>query len=357
MKIGILTFHRGPNHGGYLQVYELAKAIESFGHEVEIIDYQNPVHSSNEQFRPWVYRRPSSLWHGWRKHRAFDRAVQKLSLSRRSNEVNWSRYDTIMVGADVVWDYRDPGLGHDPTYFGNFREKFSGTLASYAPSCGTADLSQPIPDWVKSGLAGFDHISVRDITTQKLVKSAIAADSPIVMDPSWLPLRTEMARGLQSTYDRQTEQDYIVVYAHTVDDKSARSVVSYARSKKLKIIASGYPHPWADQFLSGISPLDWVRHVRNANCVFTGTFHGALYATRLGKRFAILSNPRIAAKLETPIKIAGLQSRYVDSAENIPDILEMDRNLEEDLANLKGHVLESWKYLESVLDDSASVSS
>ena len=39
--IGILTFHRGPNHGGYLQAAELVAAVRRAGHDVEIINYQN----------------------------------------------------------------------------------------------------------------------------------------------------------------------------------------------------------------------------------------------------------------------------------------------------------------------------
>ena len=56
MKIGILTFHRAYNYGAVLQAYALKKVIESFGAEVEIINYKcdqvdldhHPRYSSSE---------------------------------------------------------------------------------------------------------------------------------------------------------------------------------------------------------------------------------------------------------------------------------------------------------------------
>src|SRR5690606_18538771 len=43
MKIGVLTFHNVPNFGAFLQAYALKRVVESFGHEVQIINLKlNP---------------------------------------------------------------------------------------------------------------------------------------------------------------------------------------------------------------------------------------------------------------------------------------------------------------------------
>ena len=40
MRIGIVTFHRAVNYGAVLQAYALQKKLESYGNQVDIIDYR-----------------------------------------------------------------------------------------------------------------------------------------------------------------------------------------------------------------------------------------------------------------------------------------------------------------------------
>ena len=41
-KIGILTWHYYPNFGSALQAFALQKVISGMGHDVRIVDYENP---------------------------------------------------------------------------------------------------------------------------------------------------------------------------------------------------------------------------------------------------------------------------------------------------------------------------
>ncbi len=346
--VGILTFHRGPNHGGYLQAYESARAVASLGHDVEIINYQNEGHHRSEKFRPWVYRRPATLWHAWCKHRAFTRALGDLPLGRfttREEEIDWSRYHAVLIGADVVWDYSQERLGMDPLYFGGFRRRFDGCLASYAPSCGTADPEDGVPDWVKTGLEGFDKISVRDETTATLVRSATGREAPLVVDPTWLPIRHE--EPVNGAAHRASAGGYLAVYAFSIDPATARAIRDYASARGLRVIASGYRHRWADEFRSSLSPLQWVEFLRDAAAVFCGTFHGALYAIRLGKRFTVLPNDRIRAKLATPMKLAGLEDRWLRDPGDLEQLMELPHDHGRTLERLGPAVERSWSFLEA----------
>ena len=42
MKIGILTFHLAHNYGAVLQCYALQEVLGRMGHQVSIINYQQP---------------------------------------------------------------------------------------------------------------------------------------------------------------------------------------------------------------------------------------------------------------------------------------------------------------------------
>jgi len=348
--IGILTFHRGPNHGGYLQAAELVAAVRRAGHDVEIINYQNARHHAGERFRPWVYRRPAKLWHAWRKYRAFRRALTELPMGEftmASDSIDWNRYDAVLVGSDVVWDYSQTRLGQDPVYFGSFRAAFRGRLASYAPSCGMVDPRGAVPEWVEAGLGGFDRLSARDETTRSLVQRSTGHDCPLVVDPTWLPIA---GRGDEHSARGGKPGGYLAVYAFSIDAESARMVREYARASRLRIIASGYPHSWADEFRSSLTPSEWIEYLRNAAAVFVGTFHGALYSIRLGKRFAVLPNDHIRAKLDTPIRMAGLEDRCVACPEAIAEALDRTRDLGETLDRLQAPVALSREYLGEVLE-------
>jgi len=204
--VGILTFHRGPNHGGYLQVFELCKAVEKLGHEVEIIDFQNAHHAKTEVYRPLIYRRPSSFWHGSLKAWAFHKAKEHLPVSARyldKDKIDWNRYDTILIGADVVWDYVTESLGNEDVYFASFRNKFKGTIAAFAPSCGVADAEGPFPSYVKEGLIGFDRVAVRDEATKALYKLGFHLVTPL---KSILMLGTGRRHILRFTVLRSTRR-------------------------------------------------------------------------------------------------------------------------------------------------------
>lgn len=347
-KIGILTFHRGPNHGGYLQAYELAQAVKQLGYTAEIINYQNPTHFETERFKPWVYRRPQKLWHAFRKNLAFRKAVAKLPLSKftlNKDDINWEQYQAVLIGADVVWDYSQERLGQDKIYFGDFKNKFKGKLIAYAPSCGMAKPDQPIPDWIKSHLQEFNSLSVRDETTQRLVSNTTGIKPLLVCDPTWLPLSDPIKEeGLAEPCEK-----YIAVYGFRIESQFADEIQKYARKRGLKIYASGYTHAWADRNFSALSPMEWVDFLTKSTCVFAGTFHGALYATRLGKRFAILPNAHIKAKLATPLHIAGLEAHVIKSASDVSQILDKPVDINKTIDKLKPFVDDSLSYLKDAL--------
>lgn len=81
-KIGILTFHDGPNHGAFLQAFALMKFIEKQGYDVEVINYKNKQHIWFEEVKPLfdigMIRRPI---------RFVDFFSKKRSLKKRNKNL------------------------------------------------------------------------------------------------------------------------------------------------------------------------------------------------------------------------------------------------------------------------------
>lgn len=349
MKVGVLTFHLGPNYGGFLQAYCLQQTIAELGHEVEIINYQNQGHHASEQFRPWVYRRPHRLWHDFRKLRAFKRATREFHLSSFTTDprqVNWNAYDAIVVGSDIVWNCQDPRLGQDPVYFGRFPEPFKGRLIAYAPSIGSMPPLHTAPAWVAEGLRRFDFIRVRDEATRSFVQSQIGQDVPLVADPTWLveeetPVATRSALALP--------KDFLLVYSLRLEGEAARAIQAFAKHRGLSTVAPGHFQSWADINLAAIDPFQWADLYRRASAAVAGTFHGALYCIRAGLPFAVAGHPAINAKLATPLALTGLSQCHIDDWTQLEAVLSAPFNHDRIRQIRRDHAQASLDYLKDAL--------
>jgi len=345
MKIGILTFHLGPNHGGYLQAYCLYEYIRSMGHDVEIINYKNAHHHDRETFRPWIYRRPFKLYHAWVKERVFQKAYQELPLSEFTtdvNEVNWERYDAVVIGSDVVWDFSENRLGSDRVYFGDFGREYAGKRIAYAPSSGTTPYDTDIPDWVASGLTTMDGISARDDNTAQMVQRAIGKSPQLVVDPTWLDMAYQEDRG--------PKERNLVIYAFEVTEQEKLAIIAYARKYHLKIVALGYYLSWADRNDMKLGPLEWPKLMQRAAVVIAGTFHGTLYAIKTQSQFVTLPNERIKYRVKKPLEAAGIESRVLMDPNCLGSLLETQIDYAEVMARLQPYVDSSRDYLHTHLD-------
>lgn len=43
-RIGVLTFHNGPNYGGFLQAWHMRNAIQQAGFRCDVVNYLHPDH-------------------------------------------------------------------------------------------------------------------------------------------------------------------------------------------------------------------------------------------------------------------------------------------------------------------------
>lgn len=317
MKVGILTFHEGINHGGFFQAYSTFSFLKQNGFDVEIINYKNKTHWLLE-YKAFLWtKNPIKLIKNIIKIRMFKKAHQKFKMtdfSKNIKDIDTSKYDVIVVGSDIVWNYEWKFLGNDSVYFGKALK--AKRLISYAPSCGAVDLSSPIPDFVKDGLNKFNHISVRDENTALLVEKAIDKKAKIVLDPTFI-------------YDIQGEEiepnekeKYILVYAYHLRENEKNTIIKFAKEKRLKLISVGYSNSWCDKNIIEIGPFEWLGYFKNAEYVLTSTFHGTIFSLKYRRNFVTSTNPGIEAKIKTILETVGLSRRVI----NDTDIREVLNN-------------------------------
>jgi polysaccharide pyruvyl transferase WcaK-like protein len=348
MKIGILTFHRGANYGGFLQAWSLREAIRGLGHDVEIINYKNAMHYEAEKCRMRLGVRMDIVLKQYRKLRMWENVYPSLTDDRplitNSANINWSQYDTVVVGSDVVWDYETAKFGKDPVYFGVVPGEGPKKWIAYAPSCGKAPADR-LPATQKRGLEQFRAFGVRDQDTENLVKEACGMTATRVVDPTWLFKEAEIL-------DQKDTAPELAVYGYArFSPEAILRIKAIARRHKLKIISYGFYHKWVDKNVLNIEPFAWVDALRRARFVVTGTFHGALYSIRLGKSFCVVGNEWIKNKISAPLEMLGLEDRLVDNGDLIGSVLEAQSEEDTSLPYLKADRYrdESMKFLRDIL--------
>ena len=311
MKVGVLTFHYGANFGGFLQAYCMRQEISQAGHDCEIINYKNSHHATKERLTPRLTPRLDFYFKALKKKSAWKGAFGELvegEPATNVGEIQWADYDAIVVGSDVVWDYETEKFGSDSAYFGVVPGKDQVRWVSYAASCGRAGESELDKD-KKEGLRGFSALGVRDVATQKMVRSATDRESQIVVDPTWLA--DQEKKG-----DSEGTKAILAIYGYAkVSPEFVSAIRNFAKTHGLKVVSYGFNHQWADENRLVMTPFEWIEALREARCVVTGTFHGSLYSIRLRKAFCTINNPWISNKIRAPFDLIGNDECLVETPE------------------------------------------
>ncbi len=327
MKIGILTFHEGLNHGAYLQAFATMRVLQELGHEAIIINYKNRAHWWDEDIRPWLaYRRPIRFIDRLHKQRAFSRDHKRFNLTqftKSPKDIQQLHFDAVVVGSDVVWNYKIFGI--DDLFFGNLP---ASKIISYAPSFGWVNHGEKHPKGVAEGIHKFDSISVRDENTRKIVESITGESPPTVLDPT---LIYEFSSDEEITPRIKKLDKYILVYAYVSDPDVIFRIQKYARDNELKIISLGYRQFWCDKVYMDVGPMEWLGFYRYASAVATSTFHGTIFALKYEKDFWYIKNEKAFNRVASLAETCGLKEAFFGSDDPIvfihPEYVEVQRRL------------------------------
>lgn len=319
MKIGILTFYKGINHGATLQAYATYSILKDKGHDVELIAYRNKFHLINEVKAGFFTYRFSKFLNNAIKWVALSK-FSKTSFVQTSNfyspkKLEDLNYDFIIIGSDIVWCFKPSNCRPDPVYFGLFNTK--SNLIAYAPSIGNSDSKiDDVPDFISKGLSRFKSIAVRDYVTQKFVFEQIGINVPLVLDPTLL-LNTSKLNA-RCNYTR-----FILIYAFGQFKKETiKKIKEFCTIEGLTTIAVGYTQSWCDINKSSVGIEEWLGFFKDATYVITGTFHGTLFSILYRKQFCTIENDKINCKLEYIIDLLKLRHRMVSSSLLATEVLK-----------------------------------
>ena len=330
-KIGILTFHRAMNYGAILQVYALQKKI---GNNCVVLDYRNQdtfekdytlnffkkkgLKNKIKCFMKWIILPKSNykLYIKGKKLRKFlETNIECSPILNKQNVAEFVKNNikTVVVGSDQVWNM---GLSnYDYTYVLDFCEEHEKKVSYAASFGGYKNFNENMLQCLKN----FNSVTVREKEGVDLL-AEIGVESKVVLDPTFLH-----EKSFWENFSKDVavpKEKYVLIYTVAKQTNLYREAVEYAKNHNCAIYSLSEIKKSFFKYkgVFNSSAEEFIGYVKNAECVFTTSFHGMALSINLNKEFyyelskeKINNNSRIIHIAET----LGLESREIKNNKNI----------------------------------------
>jgi len=326
MKAGIITFHRALNYGALLQAYALKTAIESIGHDADILDYRNAKLEAPYVLQPFLKQKgvKNKLKYVLKarrekeKRRRFDgfRAKQ-LGIApgegytkQTISQVN-GQYDRFFTGSDQVWN--PAAHDFDQNYYLDFvnnKEK----KYSYAASFGVSKLENDYEAQVGKLLDEFTCCSVREEQGAKIVNELSKTPVRVDLDPVFLLTKENWAKNFQ--FAQPTEKYALMYHFELTDTQIKMARCCYEAGYKIKFIGKPIRSvlDFPCEYIPAAGPKEFAELFYGASFVITNSFHGTAFAINFGVPMAVeylQKTSKVNSRLENILQITGLTDRRI----------------------------------------------
>lgn len=326
-KVGLLTFHRTNNFGSYLQAYGLYKAIVQLGYDCEIIDYRSTSIEGREGLLKGQRERglkslAKRVLYGHRlKKKAFNLHKFFYKHTQFSPEYTHAdienvedRFDKIVVGSDLVWDTTI--TNNDYTFMLDFVKDCSKKVA-FASSVGNI-VERDKDEKCKTLLMEFSRIAVRENDAKGWIEGFYQGQVDWVCDPTMLL----DCREWDALCSKPLKKKYVLVYFNSDNGKCLEDAKAYARKENCSAIMIGYGKKLKGvKTVAPTSLTEFLSLVKNAERVFTASYHGMLFSIYFNTPFLFYTRAQKSRVLSLANKL-GVKECCGDKIDisNIPPI-------------------------------------
>ncbi len=353
-KVYLLTFHGSVNYGAVLQAYALYKTLNLMGSDCKVIDYNRKRHHKNflaiqktgiKSIVVQLLKLPSK----YSLHKKFDdftKSNMRLTNSYNGHnalfEGEFERDAVYITGSDQVFNCQ---LTDDNFhYYFDFTD--SPNKYSYAASFGVSEIDDwKSKDEVLRLLKQFNKISVREESGQKIITKHLGIDSKVVCDPTFLIDKEQWSKVAKPIQ----HENYIALFMLSKNEELIKQAKSFAKEKGLKIINLAYTVKGIDgiEDRKNLCPQEWLGYIKNAQYVFTNSFHGFALSLNFNKQVWVA-----LSKIGRNSRIVDLANRYGVDDRIIGD--ELSRNTI-DYERVNGKIgadrLRSRQFLEAIINE------
>lgn len=358
-KVGIVTLHGNFNYGNRLQNYALKKAVESFGFEVETVIV--PLNCLT--FKQRIFRKVKNTFKkitinknkankNWEqllstKEPMFTPFTEKYLNNRRIYKGINNDFSFFIVGSDQVWNPNY--IGENSLFFLSFADKYK--RISYAASFGVSEIPENMQVFYSKMLSSMEKISVREEAGKQIVESLTDKKAHVLVDPTMLLSVDEWNQLINSKKDLKDPQNkkYIYIYiVETLSEEYYLKIEKYAKENSLEIIQVMGHH--FDSNYKIYDPIEFIEKIKNAQMIFTDSFHGGVFSIIFHTPFVIFdrSEGNMGSRIDTLLDTFNLQKNKYTKNMNFQELLNTDfSNVDDKLAEKRA---ESISFLKKALN-------
>lgn len=333
MKLGLITLHRWFNYGSMLQAYALNRILNELDEcECELIDYTPPKIDNNRSYKLYndlpeydTLRMEYKDQIEQRKE-SFNKFMELYVCGKERYgsdeelEGNPPAYDKYITGSDQVWNVNMRIASR--AYFLSFTD--SKEKYAFATSCGRCkeDSLQEYQQYI----AKYKRILMREKdgaeTVDKLVENV---NIDTMIDPT-LILSTEQWNDIIGR-ERLIPTDYIACYA-TLDDELNNMMPLLEEIHKCTgktVVLFGMVMPRVESWIQNVveaGPIEMVKLIKEADLVFTHSFHGTAFSVNYNVPFLTYNDELENPRKEGLLRELGLQDRIVHNVEECRDAVK-----------------------------------
>ena len=328
------------NYGGFLQEMAMQDAIVNVMDKCQIINYSPSEESHTfpqkmdlKKFTLHrIIRKCKNTFFGkispdnvkkiyvQRKRKFDDYREEKLIFTPPMRQVDVYNkklpYDAIVCGSDQIWnpDY------NIPAFFLGFAKRDQRKVI-YAASIGKESLTKLQLNTYAELMKGLDYISVREHSAKEILQPVAEQPITVVLDPTLLHSREYWEE--KATESTKSYKNYVFCYFLDMTEKKVKAAKDYADKRGCELIQIPYIHGRYDYLCeklggtmdSDVNPADFLKLIRDAECVLTDSFHAAVFSLLFQKDFWVFGRMagsyNMNTRLDTLLGYFGAEERMI----------------------------------------------
>lgn len=255
--------------------------------------------------------------------------VSPFCKSRRELEAMAVNYSAFLVGSDQLW--RTDSVEHG--YYTLEWVPDGIRKIAYSTSIGVKEVPWFQVKKNRRFMNRFDFMALREQSACNLVKKLTGRDVQVVLDPTLLFSGDEWMAIQQ--VEPLTDGKYIFCYLLGNNPWQRDFIKQVKQRTGLKIVALQHldeyipsDEGFADEAPYNVGPREFLNYIRNAEIVFTDSFHCSVFSILYEKkfftfnRFSETARQSTNTRIDNLLSIAGLPERRLERGRNIDSVLQ-----------------------------------
>lgn len=355
--IGLVTCYFHHNYGSMLQAYATEMIMRRMGLPFQTIACRAPIDYMEENkllyfakkllIGDWKMRLGKMKIEREKRHNpAFAKnwAVRDAAFNRFANESFHlspfcktraeltelaKNYSAFLVGSDQLW--RTDSVEHG--YYTLEWVPDGIRKIAYSTSIGVKEVPWFQVKKNRRFMNRFDFMALREQSACNLVKKLTGRDVQVVLDPTLLFSGDEWMAIQQ--VEPLTDGKYIFCYLLGNNPWQRDFIKQVKQRTGLKIVALQHldeyipsDEGFADEAPYNVGPREFLNYIRNAEIVFTDSFHCSVFSILYEKkfftfnRFSETARQSTNTRIDNLLSIAGLPERRLERGRNIDSVLQ-----------------------------------